>query len=256
MSYLHRVSVVINLIIIVAAHGIANAESTAEMKRKPSSIPLPCSTSEGRDWQPGVDYIAFVVRQETYAPPGKVSVVLRFLDTAPIDRDLQRYVAHWQQNKPEYVHLERRPSIRFPHARSQARMYFTLQEVAPQRLDSVHDDLLKWIWDTPHYPTYHNILHPNESAIAELNRSFALQHGISKAAFEKVYFSNEMDEKLLEEEVATHAAAESMAVVNGRYGTNLGRVAHGDLAQMGTVSNFDRFFALIECLAAFEAKDL
>jgi hypothetical protein len=210
---------------------------------------LPPAPTSGERWQPGLDYIAVIPSQKTEVPAGKVEVDIYILYTAPVAVRFAPVLADWEKTKPAYIEIVRKPDVRFPHSRPQARIYYTLQKLGRADLEPA---LLKWIWDPKHYDIYHNLIFPDVHAIDDLNVEFAKQSRVDEKLFREAYFSKDMDQKLIEEQLRLFSVGGSAVVVNGRYGSDLMRIARRDLAKAGRPEDFQRMFQLIEYLAAAE----
>jgi thiol:disulfide interchange protein DsbA len=226
------------------------ASPPASSQPEPMRVPAPPKT--GEQWQAGLHYSVILGRAKTDLPPGKVEVRELFMYTSPLSYEIQPYLAEWLKHKPEYVQYVRSPSIVFPHARLQARTYFTLEALGR---DDLHQALFAWIFQKDHYPIYHTIEHPDEAGYLRLNREFAQANKLGADRFVSIYTSKEIEDKVIQAEIATHGylvAGTSTFVVNGRYSTSVQRVSYPN-GNIGA-EDYKRLFSLIEYLAGSEAE--
>lgn len=225
------------------------APSAAPAPPEPMRVPPPPQSGEG--WQPGLHYSVILGKAATHAPPGKVEVLELFMYTSPLSYEIQGALGAWRARKPDYIEYRREPSIVFPHARLQARTFFTLQALGREDL---HQALFSWIFEKDHYPVYHTIEHPDVAGYLRLNLEFARAHKLDQDRFAAIYGSKELDDKVIKAEIATHGylvSGTSTFVVNGRYSTSVQRVSYpkGNIGP----EDYARLFQLIEYLAATEA---
>ena len=210
---------------------------------------LPAVVPGADQWQPGLDYAVLIPPVPTYTPPGKVEVLVRHLYTAQLSWDYERYLEKWERTKPEYIELVRKPAIRYPHARLQARVFFTLQQLGREDL---HSRFFEWVLDPRRFPVYHEVIHPDEASYLKLNLEFATANGVDGRKFADIYSSRDMEEKVINEEIQSYPAGQSSIVVNGKYGTSLSRLTFPK--GRSDPEDFARLFRLVEYLAAAEAK--
>ena len=213
---------------------------------------VPAAPKSGEAWQPGLHYSVILGKAETHVAPGKVEVLELFMYTSPLSYEIQAPLQEWLKHKPDYVEYARQPSIVFPHARLQARTFFTLQALGREDL---HPALFAWIFEKDHYPIYHTIEHPDVPGYLRLNLEFAQANKLDKDKFADIYGSKDLDDKVIKAEIATHGylvAGTSTFVVNGRYSTSVQRVSYpkGNIG----AEDYARLFKLIEYLAASEAE--
>src|SRR5688500_6102533 len=97
------------------------------------------SPSAGEDWKPGWDYLALIPPRKTSTPAGKIEVVVRHQYTVSIFRDFEPYLQQWIKSRPAYIEVVRKPHVHYPHARFQARMFLTLQQLG--RADDLNSKL-------------------------------------------------------------------------------------------------------------------
>jgi thiol:disulfide interchange protein DsbA len=224
----------------------------ADSPPQPEPMRVPPPPKTGERWLPGLHYSVILGRAKTDVAPGKVEVRELFMYTSPLSYEIQPYLAEWLKHKPEYVQYVRSPSIVFPHARLQARTYFTLEKLGREDL---HPALFAWIFEKDHYPVYHTIQHPDEPGYLRLNREFAQANKLDADKFVEIYTSKELEDKVIEAEIATHGylvAGTSTFVVNGRYSTSVQRVSYpkGNIG----AEDYAKLFRLLEYLARSEAE--
>ena len=215
-----------------------------------AAMRLPQSGSAGQEWQAGIHYSILLGKMETQAAPGKVEVLELFMYSSPLSYELQPFLQDWIARKPEYIEYRRAPAIAFPHARLQARAFYSLSLL--NRPD-LHDALFEWIADPKHSSVYHDINHPNYARYLQLTADFASQNGIDRRRFIAAYKSNKVSDTVIDAEVATHAYlvnGTSTLVVNGRYSTNIQRLIYPK--SLPERQDYATLFQLIEYLAASE----
>ena len=90
-------------------------------------------------------------------PPGKVEIRELFLYTSGWSKGVQPYLEKWLKSKGDSVVYVREPAIAFPHAREQARLYYTLKALGREDL---HLKFFEFVRDEDRYPVYHTIRQP------------------------------------------------------------------------------------------------
>lgn len=221
----------------------------AQTDKPDAAYPLPALPTTAGIWQPGVDYVVILPPNETKVAPGKVELLVRFLYTGSVYREMENQLKNWK--KPDYIEIVHRPAIKWPHARVFAQMFLTLEKLG--RADDLHLKLYDWIWDPKRYPIYHTINRPDVEGINRLNIEFAMANGIDEKKFKDVYFSEEIHNKVVSEAVRSHDDG-ALIVVNGRYGTDSLRAVRGITDKYGTPESYTRLLQLIEYLAASERQ--
>lgn len=214
-------------------------------------IRLPPDFHHVHKWQPGLDYVAVGSPQCLTSDSKKVEVVVRTLYTSDLARRLEPYLQKWLLQKPDYIQVIRKPTVRMPHALRQARAVYTFEQMG---LRNWHDKYFSWIVDngSERYDTYHQIWSPDDDALFKLNLEFAKTVGLDPEAFSKIYLSKKMDEKLTGDWTASAGVGGEEILINGIYMTSLYRLARGDQWLAKDRRTFASLFALIEYLAASE----
>ena len=248
ISWLWSCAICTSLAAAVPLSHSANATSEPEQRR--TRVPTP--PKDGEQWQPGLHYSILIGQAKTDVPLGKIEVRELFMYTSPLSLRMQPYLKQWLKNKPNYVEFVRSPSVVFPHARLQARMYFTLEELG--RLD-LHDALFAWTFEKEHYPIYHTISRPDVPGYFKLNLAFAKTNKLNEVKFCETYESNRVEDKVIEAEIGTHkylVSGTSTLVVNGKYSTSVQRLmyASGETEDAA----YGHLFRLVNYLAAAEAS--
>lgn len=204
-------------------------------------------------WEPGVDFIQLVPPRRIHAQRSKVELLVRLLYTSPITRRVEPCLEKWLRLRESKVEYIARPSIRYPHARLLAKMYFSLEEVG--RAD-LQQQLIDWIWQPNHYDTYHTVDRPDESGIDRFNLQFAKVNGLNMRQFVKAYRSDEVSRKVIDEEALIHVTGDSVIVIDGKYGTNFARAFRSNRdEQFDYERAFARLFSLLDYLIAKAAPD-
>jgi thiol:disulfide interchange protein DsbA len=171
--------------------------------------------------------------------------------TSPLSYEIQPYIKEWLKHKPDSIEYVRSPSIVFPHARLQARMFFTLRELGREDL---HGEFFAWVFQNDHYPIYHTIEHPDEAGYLRLNIEFARANKIDTARFSQIYGSRALDDRVIAAEIATHnylVSGTSTFVINGRYSTSVQRLISPRATP--NADDYAELFRLVEYLCASEA---
>jgi protein dithiol oxidoreductase (disulfide-forming) len=202
-------------------------------------------------WQPGFHYGLLIPPLELDEKSGKAEVIELFMYTSPGSRDLQPFLEKWLARKPENVAFRRQPAIIWPHAREQARLYFTLEKLG--RTD-LHQQFFEWVWDESHYPTYFSAdhQHPDRQAMFALSAEFARVHAIDAETFRATYHSKEIDDRVLRAETMTHfyqVNGTSTFVIDGRYSTSVRRIGYMDQKLKGD-EQVKELLRLVDALVA------
>jgi thiol:disulfide interchange protein DsbA len=205
-------------------------------------------------WRAGYEYTVLIPFQPPEElPPGTVEVRELFLYTSGWSKAVQPYLQKWVESKGSAVRYVREPAIAFPHAREQARMYYTLKALDREDL---HPKMFDFVREERRYDVFHTIRHPAKEAIFDMNIVFAKRNGIDSKAFQEMYTSRDIDNQVIESEIdATGYALSgtSTLVVNNRYSTSLQRFMGADpaCADRGPeAADYERFFALIDQLVS------
>lgn len=226
----------------------ASASATAASGNS-SNSPKPRS-----EWRAGYEYTVLIPFQppENLAP-GTVEVRELFLYTSGWSKAVQPYLKKWLESKGNAVRYVREPAIAFPHAREQARMYYTLKALDREDL---HPQLFDFVREEHRYDVFHTIRHPAKEAIFDMHIVFAKRNGIDSKVFQEMYTSRDIDNQVIESEIdATGYALNgtSTIVVNNHYSTSLQRFMGADpaCADRGPEpADYERFFALIDQLVS------
>lgn len=230
-----------------------SVQSAAPTAMQPEPMRIPAAAKSGEQWQAGLHYSVLIGKAPTSVATGRVEVLELFMYTSPLSYQIQQHLRRWLKSKPGYIEYVRRPSIVFPHARIQARMFFALQQLGR---DDLHDAYFFWIFEKDHYPIYHTIMHPDEIGYGKLNMQFVEKNGIDRAKFSEIYASNSLDERIIQTEIDTHGylvSGTSTFVVGGRYSTSIQRLIYPKSAPDD--GDYARLFRLLEYLAASEIPE-
>lgn len=206
------------------------------------------------EWRAGYEYTVLIPSEPPEnLPPGTVEVRELFLYTSGWSKAIQPYLQKWLASKGDTVRYVREPAIAFPHAREQARMYYTLEALEREDL---HLKFFDFVREEHRYDVFHTIRHPAKEAIFDMNIVFAKRNGIDSKAFQEMYVSRDIDNQVIEAEIdATGYALNgtSTIVVNNHYSTSLQRFMGADpaCADRGPEpADYERFFALIDQLVS------
>ena len=214
------------------------ARSDASLERIAGSAPS-ASLPAGK-WQAGVNYDPVVPAQPTSVAPGKVEVMEVLWLACPHCYALEPRVRSWLKTKPAYVEFVRVPVIWQQVHRAHARLYYTLEalgrdDLETKAFDTIHQDLEN------HQPP---LVGNSDEETYRLQQQFAVQNGISADDFSKAYNSFSVSSNLQRAEEITqryHVQGVPFFVVNGKYGT--------DVQKAGTEA---KLIELINDLAASE----
>ena len=235
------------LILTVSASALA---ATAPSAKKPKS---------SSEWRPGYEYSVLIPSEPPEGlEPGTVEVRELFLYTSGWSKAIQPYLQKWLETKGGVVKFVREPAIAFPHAREQARMYYTLKALDKEDL---HIKFFDFVREEHRFDVYHTIRHPAKEAIFDMNIAFAKRNGIDSKAFQEMYMSRDIDNEVIGAEIdATGYALNgtSTIVVNSHYSTSLQRFLGADpaCADRGPEpADYDRFFQLIDQLVSTSLKE-
>jgi protein dithiol oxidoreductase (disulfide-forming) len=213
---------------------------------------LPAPAVNGEEWLPGRDYSVLMGQRKLFAPADKIEVLELFLYTSDISYELQTRVHDWLKNKPNYVYYVRQPAVAFPHARLQAKIFFTLEELGRADLNAAMFD---WIRVPEHSSIYHVMRTPSANAYLALTLKFAAKHSLDVYRFATIYESEKIQEKMLDAEIATHAyeaVGTSTFVINGKYSTSIQRIT--EATKPIDPYDFTRLFNLVDYLVSSEAN--
>jgi len=215
----------------------------------PVQAGAPKSPSE---WRAGYEYSVAIPWEAPQAlPPGKVEIRELFLYTSGWSQAIQPYLEKWLRTKGDSVVYVREPAIAFPHAREQARMYYTLKAL---NREDLHIRFFDFVREEHRFDVYHTIRRPAVEAIEDMNIKFATRHGIDRKAFIDTYESRDIEDQVIGAGIdATGYALNgtSTIVVNGRYSTSLQRFLGADpaCADRGPeAGDYERFFQLLDRL--------
>jgi thiol:disulfide interchange protein DsbA len=206
------------------------------------------------DWRAGYEYSVLIPSEPPEnLPPGTVEVRELFLYTSGWSKAVQPYLQKWLESKGNVVRFVREPAIAFPHAREQARMYYTLKAL---NREDLHIKFFDFVREEHRFDVFHTIRHPAKEAIFDMNIAFAKRNGIDSKAFQQMYTSRDIDNEVIGAEIdATGYALNgtSTIVVNNHYSTSLQRFMGADpaCADRGPEpADYERFFALIDQLVS------
>jgi thiol:disulfide interchange protein DsbA len=216
-----------------------------------NSSKAPKSRSE---WRAGYEYSVLIPSEPPEnLPPGTVEVRELFLYTSGWSKAIQPYLQKWLESKGNVVRFVREPAIAFPHAREQARMYYTLHAL---NREDLHIKFFDFVREEHRFDVFHTIRHPATEAIFDMNIAFAKRNGIDSKAFQEMYSSRDIDNEVIGAEIdATGYALNgtSTIVVNNHYSTSMQRFMGADpaCADRGPeAADYERFFALIDQLVS------
>lgn len=205
-------------------------------------------------WRAGYEYSVLIPSEPPEnLPSGTVEVRELFLYTSGWSKAIQPYLQKWLESKGNAVRYVREPAIAFPHAREQARMYYTLKALDREDLHLAFFDFVR---EEHRYDVFHTIRHPAKEAIFDMNIAFAKRNGIESQAFQETYTARDIDNQVIEAEIdATGYALNgtSTIVVNNHYSTSLQRFMGADpaCADRGPEpADYERFFTLIDQLVS------
>ena len=198
------------------------AETTSEERADTAlehlaALPADQQLPGGR-WKAGTNYLPIVPAQPTSVGQDKVEVIEVFWYACPHCFDLEPFIQSWLKKKPANVEFVRVPIMWGPVHRAHAHLFYTLQ--ALQR-----SDLDQKVFETIHND--HNMLFANsEPETLNLQKQFAVAHGISADAFLSAYNSFTVSSDLARAEEITaryHVEGVPLIVVNGKYETDVGK---------------------------------
>ena len=211
------------------------------------------------EWRAGYEYTVLI----PYEPPeglpsGTVEVRELFLYTSGWSKSVQPYLEKWLSTRGDAVKFVREPAIAFPHAREQARMYYTLKALDHEDL---HIKFFDFVREEHRFDVYHTIRHPAKEAIFDMNIAFAKRNGVDTKAFMDTYMSRDIDNQVIDAEIDASGYGlngTSTLVVNSHYSTSLQRFLGADpaCADRGPEpADYDRYFQLIDQLVSMALKE-
>lgn len=252
--------VLIGFPVLICAQAVSNDGPPGS--HQISEVRLPCSDTGGQEWQPGLHYNVLLPLKPTYVVPGKVQIIELSMYTSSVAWVFRPHLKQWLEKQAGVVEYVRKPSIdnAMPHARLQARMFFTLEELGRSDL---HEKFEDWVADAKRWPIYHNIWHPDDREHFNLNVEFAKLNGISENKFANKYYSGAIDDKVHGAERRTssyHVDGTPTFVINGRYSTSLQRLTINletseSVQEADTNPEFGRLIALLEYLVTDELHE-
>jgi hypothetical protein len=207
------------------------------------------------NWQPGTHYTWLAPANETAVPKGKIEVIEFFLYTNGASRRFHERFVKWVETNPD-VHVERVPAMVFPHARLEARMFYTIKELG--READLHPLLYAWMRDDAHFKVYHkSVSHPDIAQIEKMNAEFAKLHGIDETKFLEVYNSKKIEDQTIRSEIEQHSyhiAGTTTVCIGGRYCTSVHRIIAATPGHPDKMlpEDYDRLFKLMDYLVAKE----
>lgn len=233
---------------------VASTSALAASAGTPSKAPKPRS-----EWRAGYEYTVLIPSEPPEGlTPGTVEVRELFLYTSGWSKAVQPYLEKWLSSRGDAVKFVREPAIAFPHAREQARMYYTLKALDHEDL---HLKFFDFVREEHRFDVYHTIRRPAKEAIFDMNIAFAKRNGVDAKAFMETYASRDIDNQVIEAEIdATGYALNgtSTLVVNSHYSTSLQRFLGADpaCADRGPEpADYDRYFQLIDQLVSMALKE-
>lgn len=240
----------------VALLGLCASSLAAAASGATSAAKAPKARSA---WKAGYEYTVLIPWEAPEdVPPGKVEVRELFLYTSGWSKAVQPYLEKWLAAKGDRVQFVREPAIAFPHAREQARMYYTLKEMGHEDL---HLKFFDFVREEHRFDVYHTIRRPAIEAIFDMNIAFVKKNGLDTKAFIETYQSRGVDDQVIAAGIdATGYALNgtSTIVVNGHYSTSLQRFMGADpaCADRGPEpADYERYFQLMDELVAMAEKE-
>jgi protein dithiol oxidoreductase (disulfide-forming) len=211
------------------------------------------------EWKAGYEYTVLIPWEAPKdMPPGKIEVRELFLYTSGWSKAIQPKLQKWLESRADRVHFVRQAAVAFPHAREQARMYYTLREMGREDL---HIKFFDFVREEHRYDVYHTIRRPAIEAIFDMNITFARRNGLDTKMFMSTYQSRDIDSQVIAAEIDSHGYhlnGTSTIVINGHYSTSLQRFLGADpaCADRGPhEEDYERFFQLLDELVATAAKE-
>jgi thiol:disulfide interchange protein DsbA len=211
------------------------------------------------DWRAGYEYSVLIPSEAPEdVPAGQIEVRELFLYTSGWSKGVQPNLQTWLDAKGSAVKYVREPAIAFPHAKEQARLYYTLKALGREDL---HAKFWDFVRDPERYPVYHTIRRPAVEAIEDMNIKFGKDNGVDPKAFIAAYESRDVDNQVIAASIdatSYHLNGTSTFVVNGKYSTSLQRFLGADpaCADRGPQpGDYDRFFRLLDQLLDVSKKE-
>ncbi|HEY8507762.1 MAG TPA: thiol:disulfide interchange protein DsbA/DsbL, partial [Steroidobacteraceae bacterium] len=165
-------------------------------------------------WKEGEHYERLPATDSASGQQAKPEVVEFFWYGCPHCYHLEGPLAEWLRRKPADVHFRKVPVGYRPQSRAHAHLFYTLAALGRSDLDDE-------VFDTIHVQK-NKLVDPDEARTRELQRAFAVAHGIDGAAFDRAYDSADVKAKV---DAATDLAKQRRVegvptiVVNGIYKT-------------------------------------
>jgi thiol:disulfide interchange protein DsbA len=170
-------------------------------------------------WKEGEHYEKLPAADGATGQQGKPEVVEFFWYGCPHCYNLEPSLAEWLQRKPEQVQFRKIPVGYRPESRAHAHLFYTLAALGRSDLDDE-------VFDTIHVQKNRLYDAADEAKTRELQRAFALAHGIDGAAFDRAYESADVKAKVdAAIDLAKQRRVEGVPtiVVNGTYKTTVSR---------------------------------
>ncbi len=204
----------------------------------PADAALPTSG----EWQPNTNYDVITPAQPTTVAPGKVEVMEVFWLACPHCYALEPYIRQWLKTKPSYVDFVRVPVMWGPVQHAHARLYYTLEALG-------RDDLFEKAFTHVHdldmqSNTESGLVADSKEETFKEQQAWAVQNGISAAAFAQAYNSFFVNTQLTQAEETMndyHVQQVPFIAVDGKFSTGVEQAGGPD-----------KLISLIDFLAAWE----
>jgi hypothetical protein len=225
----------------------------------PTLAAAPKAPKPHAEWRAGYEYSVVIPWElPDNIPAGKVEVRELFLYTSGWSKTMQAHLQKWLDANSAHISFIREPAIAYPHAREQARMYYTLKEMGHEDL---HVKFFDFVREDHRYDIYHTIRHPAKEAILDMNIVFAKRNGLETKAFTDTYLSRDIDNQVIEAEIdsaGSMLSGTSTLIINNHYSTSLQRFMGADPGSADRTpdaADYERFFQLIDQLVALAEKE-
>jgi thiol:disulfide interchange protein DsbA len=215
-----------------------SSPSLEHLAALPASAALPTSS----EWKAGVNYDVLAPAQPTTVAPGKVEVLEVFWLACPHCYALEPYIRQWLKTKPSYVDFVRVPVMWGAVQHAHARLYYTLEALG-------RDDLFEKTFTYIHNldmqsNTESGLVADSKQDTFKQQQAWAVQNGISAAAFAQAYNSFFVNTQLQQAEQTMNeynVAEVPFIAVDGKFSTNVEKAGSPD-----------KLISLINFLAAWE----
>lgn len=217
---------------------------------------VPSTPATGEKWQAGFHYNVLLPPVEPFGDTNRVEILeLSMYTSLASTPEFRAALQSWLQQNKSKMYYRREPSVAMgmPHARLQARTFWTLEQLGRRDL---HEAFELWVKDPDRERYYHNIWDPNPRLLLRMDLEFLKTYRLGYTDFLRIYRSRETELKVRDSEIRTAASSVNgtpTLVVNRRYSASAQRLTY---PADTTASDMLRLLELIEYLAEAEFRRL